>query len=457
MNRALVRCRHPSIGSEPRPDQIDCVVGRDVIVLPQPIQDYCAELLDPVEQDLVLLAGNVAFADRRVPRRRGSGWSRDLRIHLPVSNPRYWSSPRIRNALHEALGYATGDRWAFEFETGFQPLVTRQSSLDFSEISDVVIPFSDGMDSFAQWSYQSARSVPNTPVRVHSKLGNASSTRFRQLQWNGSGTGVCLTIPFQLRVGKHPEPSYRTRSFLFYVLAALAAAKLCVSRIVIGENGVSSLGPSLLPYAGEQPHRGTHPRFTARLGSLVNHLLGTSIEFEHPQLFRTKGEMLQMANPLVRDALLATRSCVRGPRARLGTSHCGLCTGCLYRRVALHSIGQQDDSYVWNDLSGGTLSECVADNAPRNPETNDEDIAMHAIHSLESLARLGDLDPGDIAFRDSAWELASPDTDCFQCYARSLRDLCRTHAREWRAFKDQFAIGSLLRCYERNVCRNMAK
>ena len=426
-------------------------------MLPQPIQDYCAEPLSGLEQDLVLLAAVVAFADRRVPRRRGSGWKRDLRIHLPVSDPSHWSSPEIRHALHESLRYPTGDRWAFEFEAGFEPLVTRQSTLNFSEVSDVVIPFSDGMDSFTQWCHQSARSVPKTPVRVHSKLGNESSRRIRRLQWNGFGDGVCLTIPFQLRVGTHPEPSYRTRSFLFYVLAALVAAKLGLRRIVVGENGISSLGPSLLPYAGEQPHRGTHPCFTARLGSFVNHLLGTSIEFEHPQLFHTKGEMLQMANPLVRDTLLETRSCVRGPRDRLGPSHCGLCSGCLYRRVALHSIGQQDESYVWSDLSGGTLSECGADNAPRSPTANDEDIAMHAIHSLESLARLADCDPGDVAFRNSAWELAFPDTDRIQRCAKSLHDLCRHHAREWQAFKDQFPAGSLLHCYERKACRTYAK
>ena len=164
-----------------------------------------------------------------------------------------------------------------------------------------------------------------------------------------------------------------------------------------------------------------------------------------------------MVDQRVREALLVTTSCLRGPRDQLGSVHCGACGGCVYRRVALHSVGLRDESYVWSDLSGSDLSECSSDGALREVTKNDEDIARHAIHSLESIARLGALEPDDGTFRATAWELASRDTDRFRANIRSLRDLCRTHAREWASFWSQFAGHSLLRCYERNTSPDKAK
>ena len=450
MNEALVWVRHPGSPASSCKVAIDCVVGTHLRIDPCRIRDFSCKLLEDVEQDLVLIAGAVAFADRRSRRRRSTGWQRRIHLTVPVSNPFLWSSERIRDALRGVLGCVSGDLWEFEFASGFKPLVEKQSSLDFEKVSDVVIPFSDGLDSFAQWCSLSRESCPKAPLRVHSCLGHEAPWRHLPNSGNHFGTGARLNIPIKLRVGNHPEPSYRTRAFLFYTLAALAAAKLGLCRVVIGENGISTLGPPLLPYAAEHPCLGTHPNFTTRLAVLLNVLLGTNIVFEHPQLFTTKGAMLRQLGNVSGDSVLHTKSCVRDSRARLGAKHCGICCGCLLRRVALHAVGKRDKLYTWDDLSGSTLADCRSPSASRSETENNEDIARHGIHLMESVAQLGRLEPDHIEIRKCAKELSS--CGAFGCSDRAteIAALFSVYRDEWVAFKDQFGSGSLLRRYERN-------
>ena len=449
MNDASLWVRHAQGSESEQHGQTDCVVGRDVMIRPEKIQDFCAQQLTSVEQDLVLLAGVVALADRRVPRRRGSGWCRTIHIDLPVSDPDMWSEPRILDSLLDTLRFLTGDNWAFTFRPGFVPIVSGQSALDFSNVSDVVIPFSEGLDSYSQWCLQSASSTPSSPLRIHcrSKLGNARQRRC--IESSPFGRGVRLDVPISLKAGNHPEPSYRTRSFLFFVLAAVAASKVGVNRVVVGENGVSTIGPSLLPYGDEHPPVGTHPAFTSLLSCLVERVLDARIEFEHPGLFRTKGEILADALTCCADGWQHTRSCVRDYRDRLNAEHCGACSGCLMRRVALHRNARQDDRYTWTNLAGGsTLLQCHSTSIGRDVTSNDEDIASHSVHSMERLAQLGATNQASTAIKRCAWTLASGNGDRCASLSNDIALLCRSHHGEWQAFKSEVPQDSILRRFE---------
>src|ERR1700730_12951343 len=149
-NEAHIRVRWPSQAKKGKSD-FDCVVGREIKIDPRILQDFSATILKPLEHDLVLLSGAVAYADRVVKRRRGSGWSRKLKITLPVSIPKYWENQAVIGSLVDALDYVTGDHWQFEFVPGAKPLTIPQSSLDFTLGNYVVVPFSDGLDSYLQW------------------------------------------------------------------------------------------------------------------------------------------------------------------------------------------------------------------------------------------------------------------------------------------------------------------
>ncbi|WP_369721317.1 7-cyano-7-deazaguanine synthase [Bradyrhizobium sp. LLZ17] len=438
--RILVRpsMAHPEISTS----ATQCVVGKDIKLNPQHLQDYSATLLLPIEQDLVVVAGAIAYADRIIRRNRSSGWKRTIEVTLPVSDPARWSERSVSASLTDALSFVTGDDWDFTFEPGAQALTIPQSSFNFLEREYVVVPFSDGLDSFLQWQILSSQAGGPSPLRIQTSSRAIDERRNRDIDAAGHHQPPCLKLPVSLAVGTHPEISFRTRTFLFFSMAALAAVKTGAPRIVVGENGVGALGPSLLPYADECPHRTTHPGFTRRMAAFVNALLGSNMRFDHPQKFRTKGQVLVEALKAdIANGFEQTRSCVRGSRDRLGGVHCGICSGCLLRRTTFHAAGIANGPYFWDDLSGVSLDSCRSDSSGRQATPNDEGIAHHAAHGMTALAALAEKSVDDPVFRRAAWDIAN---DVTGTTATAIHSLARAHAAEWSAFRESYGPGGLL-------------
>ncbi len=76
--------------------------------------------------------------------------------------------------------------------------------------------------------------------------------------------------------------------------------------------------------------------------------LSAGTGFEHPQQFRTKGQVhIEAIKSDIANGFEQTRSCVRGSRDRLGGRHCGVCSGCLLRRTTFHAAGIENGPYFW--------------------------------------------------------------------------------------------------------------
>jgi 7-cyano-7-deazaguanine synthase in queuosine biosynthesis len=345
-NEARIGVRWSSQAKKGKPD-FDCIVGREIKINPRVLQDFSATMLKPLEHDLVLLSGAVAYADRVVKRRRGSGWSRNLEITVPVSIPKYWENQAISGSLVDALDYVTGDRWHFKFVSGAKPLTVPQSSLDFTLGNYVIVPFSDGLDSYLQWQLLRAEEPNVNVLRIHTSSSASNSGRNNKIDMAGGKLEQRLSLPVSFSAKDHPEPTYRARTFIFYTIAALAAVKVGATRVIIGENGVGALGPSMLPDGDECPHRTTHPAFTRRLALFINRVLGSQVTFEHPQRYSTKGQVLRRAVAHGVTGWEATHSCTRGRRDRLSGHACGVCGGCLLRRTAIRAVGMPDLPYFW--------------------------------------------------------------------------------------------------------------
>lgn len=421
-----------------------CVLGRDIIIRPQELQDYCATLLRDVEHDLVVVCGAVVLADRSVVRRRASGWPRDMELTIPVSAPDRWNDPAVARALVEALEYVTGDNWQFNFVEGGETVTIPQSTFGFDEGPYAVVPFSDGMDSFLQWQLLSVEEPGLVPLRIQTSGRGISEARSRRIDAAGTMRDRRLRLPVRWSVGNHPEPTYRTRTFLFFCMAALAAAKLGATRVVIGENGVGALGPSLIQYGNECPHRTTHPAFTRRLRVFVNALLGSQVVFEHPQLWRTKGEVLIKAKDLGITGWERTNSCVRNPRDRLGGLPCGVCPGCLLRRTALVAAGCDAQGFFWQGLSSGSLDASRSNLDGREAKDNDRDIMGHAAHAMDELAALAALPADAEVFLRGAWEVSGPVPRGSEAVAAKIHRLVGAHAREWAVLRASFGDARLL-------------
>lgn len=449
MNRDVthVVVRWPS-AKKRRGAQIDCVIGRDLKLSPSALQDYSAKLLTPKEQDLVIVAGAVAYADRMVRRKRARGWARHIELSIPVSMPSFWNKPEIMTALLDAIEYVSGDHWIIHPVQGpAESLAKKQTSLDFTRGNYVVLPFSDGLDSFLQWQLIKKEKPSLNILRVHTSSRASNRQRNVSIDGHGDKADQRLAMPISLSVGTHAEPTYRTRTFLFFVMAALAANKFKAKQVIIGENGVGMLGPGMIPFGDECPHRTTHPAFTRRLTVFLNRVLESRLEFDHPQKFRTKGQVLAHGVKQGVTGWEQTRSCTRDSRTNLDGMPCGICGGCLLRRTAVHAAGQLDVQYFWDNLSGTTLDDCRADHGLRKTRASDIDIGLHGISDMASFAELALPSVPPEIFDRAAWEIEGKVDDSLARTAKLVKDLVGTHASEWNAFRAQFDANGFLNAW----------
>ena len=111
--------------------------------------------------DLLDIAAYVYAADSQVSRggrymqRVGADWRRQFKFAIPVRNPELWSSPPVRDALVETIGFLSDDIYDFRFEKHGQPR-PGPGYFDFGAedgaggfAPDEILLFSGGLDSFA--------------------------------------------------------------------------------------------------------------------------------------------------------------------------------------------------------------------------------------------------------------------------------------------------------------------
>ena len=424
---------------------ITCVVGRDLKVNPDVLSTYCFNDLSPLAFDLALVASAVAFTDRVVPRTLSTGWLRQLRVSVPVSSTR-WRKPEVHERLCHTLHVLTGDVWDIQFVFSRPKHQNHgQSVLQFIHHDPVAMPYSDGLDSFA--AARLLQRSPNAPRRTLILVTTGSRT---DVDADPSKPRFRVAVPFSLsntrRRARLREPSYRSRAFLYGALAGLAVHLAGGTRVVVPESGQSSLGPALSPLGAESLDLRSHPRFTQTLASFLSCLLQTPVVFEHPYLWRTKGETLAtLTDAELATGWLSTRSCPRSTRhvgLRGRRVHCGVCAACLLRRQSLLRAGLDDDEpYQWPNLSATSLAAAAA--AGARP-TNEDDF-RHAACGALCMNRLGHTAQGsdDLPLRqvlaDMPTALGEPDPGMGK-----LRRLIRAHDIEWRAFLGFQGDGSFL-------------
>jgi ribosomal protein L31E len=397
--------------------------------------------------DLVLISGSVAFADRVVARKPSIAWRRNLSISIPVHKPDRWREPQLYRRLTETLDYLTGDNWTLTFtqrkhQTNIQP----QARLPLGSDKSLVMPYSDGLDSFAVARLVAARN-PGIPL-VLVTTGNRKNPA---LDESNSALSRCMyrvAIPFTLssRGGlvRHREPSYRSRAFVFGIMAGIAAYLLSAKEIFVAESGQGALGPWLTPVGNEAPDVRLHPSFTRRIGALLKLVLGTEVTHIHPQLWKTKGETLQeLAQLGLADGWWLSSSCARDQRhVSLDNKRiqCGICAGCLLRRQSLHAAGltHNVDTYLWKNLNAPSLSRAVSD---RQTVRNDERQALCAVLEIQQFA--------EMHTREEHLRIAAEDLSPFlnegtDKVEEKLRRLIMAHASEWTQFRSALGRESFI-------------
>lgn len=323
--------------------------------------------------DFLLLAAATHAADTRVSRELTSqdSWTRELAIHVPVSDPDRWNT--TRDLLQSFLNFLTGDRWTVRFRPrpqGFRSMApVRPLTINSMPPYSTISLFSGGLDSFiGAIDLLENDEVPlfvshagEGPTSIAQKAClQALRTKYQQ---KINQLRVWMNFPKKLVPGTGPEGTTRGRSFLFFSLAACAATAFPTAVTVhVPENGLISLNVPLDTLRlGSLSTRTTHPFYMARWNELLKSL-GLEVTLHNPYRYDTKGEMCSHCQncEFLHANLAITLSCSAPAKGRYQgepPGHCGHCVPCIIRRASIMSaFGKDVTPYTLADLKRHPLS-----------------------------------------------------------------------------------------------------
>ena len=406
------------------------------------LQRYCFTSHDEVLEDLTSVISAVRTADRSVVRHHPQGWARDLAVSAPVNDLKLWRSPEVARALADTLSFLTADRWSFAFSyrkpRKGEP---RQDHLvEPPQQPRVFMPFSNGLDSFAIAKELRAESASLELVLVNVRAKD------KPTKWSNLGRKKKLDFHTVEVAAYAAEPhraelTFRSRPFLYDLLAGYGAAIAQPARVVIPENGQGSLGGSLVPLGAEAPHRSCHPGFTSRLAKLIHLLTKTEVKFDHPALFLTKGQVLASLGK--RDSnvahwLATHRSCsydARHSSSGKKAMHCGVCGNCVLRRVSLQWAGVTDSTeYRARDLHATTFEKSFPAGVPHAVNAN-RDLALNSIRSMQRLADLA-IQPRAVRVEAEIAALTRGLNEPAKNVREKMEAFLIQHRKEWEPFVD---------------------
>jgi 7-cyano-7-deazaguanine synthase in queuosine biosynthesis len=419
-------------------------LGRHLTFSTAALESYAFAQWEPVIYDAMVVAAAIEYGDRTL-KRSPRGWARRISLRIPVHVPSRWSAPDVSAALHDALGFLTGDYWTISFvkRSGLAPSPS-QNYLQLPVKTQAVLAYSDGMDSRAVAGIEGATLGDQLVcVRVGSK-GDRSRSKRKPF----------TAVPYAIAVSKtSKETSARSRGFKFALISGIAAYLTDAREIVIPESGQGAIGPALVAVAHAYPDYRNHPLFTKRMERFLNVLLGKPVRYVFPRLWNTKGETLREFAAIANSSAWATtKSCWRNSQwssVNGKLRQCGVCAACMLRRVSVHAAGltEQPDSYVCTDMSAATLRDAVDPDFKRWNAAFEEYAIAGVLH-MDHLADMADEDARPAVRRHAC--LLGPALGLSPKDAEDrLAALLQRHAGEWKNYMGSLGARSFVRKWAR--------
>lgn len=308
--------------------------------------------------DLIEIAAYVYMADSVISRGgltdecMGRNWRRNLHFDVPVREPELWNSSAVRDALSAVLGLLSDDHYTFAFDENRRP-VALSSYFKFGKqegfVPREVLLFSGGLDSLAGTLEEVLRR--KSPVALVSHSGAPIMQGVQRSLVDDLakylGRDRLLHVPVSLHMGKgtNRETTHRSRSFFFAALGIATAHMFGVDRLRFYENGVVSLNLPISGQAvGSRATRSTHPQVLIGFGKLFADVLERPVQVDNPAMWKTKTDIVGDIRDLGASNLIRhTRSCGEVRKMTKSHPHCGACTQCIDRRIAVLAAGVGDD------------------------------------------------------------------------------------------------------------------
>lgn len=318
------------------------------------------------ERDLLRVMAAVLAVDRLSPRQsqiagcsdRELPWQRRLMLRIAVECPELWTQTGPH--LVRLLSFMTDDAWELEFDgtvekSAHQQLLPVERQQELTKVA----LFSGGLDSVAGLLAEHQSSGGNfvaVSACGNEVRGAAQKVALTRLRAHGVPVNW-LKLNHQLRGAHLPrarmESSQRSRGLLFLAMGAAVASLLQRDAYSVYETGIGCINlPISTAQVGAQGTRAMHPRTLALFNEIVERVLGRPVRAIAPFFLHTKGELCRLAGTALGALAGASMSCDEGEGHKADAMlHCGLCTSCLFRRVALHAAGLVPDTTNYRDIT----------------------------------------------------------------------------------------------------------
>jgi 7-cyano-7-deazaguanine synthase in queuosine biosynthesis len=303
-------------------------------------------------QDLLEIATYVYSADQAIPRGAddvdsfGHGWRRNLHFIIPVRNPDFWRGENIQSALSSTLGFLSDDKYHFEF-TKSVGAPAFQGYLDFNDdgrflgYPEQVVMFSGGLDSLAG-AVDEVLNEKRRAVLVTHKSTPKLNKRHRKLEeMIAEKAGENAPFHIGVRVNKNKSLNYeytqRSRSFLYVSIGATIAKMLNLKSVKFYENGVISLNlPVCAQVVGGRATRTTHPKVIRGFQEIISMVAEEPFVIENPYIWKTKADIIKVITHAgCQEMLPASTTCTHTWEMTNSHTHCGTCSQCIDRRIAM--------------------------------------------------------------------------------------------------------------------------
>lgn len=303
------------------------------------------------ESDMLLVASAIFAADRASKRGEREDLARTITLDIPVVNIERFLS--VHKLIEQVLRVLSNDGWRIRFR---QANGVPERERQWREQEGLSLLFSGGLDSFAA-------AVEFAPTRQLQLVSHATQNQQTRAAQNSllevlrtKGIPVDHKVFFvssrdsggPTAIEHAAESSQRSRSFLFLVLAGVAARRAGHRRLLwIAENGQMAINlPLSQARIGAFSTHTAHPDVLGIVEEILQKLLAVPIRIENPYVLKTKREVIEPIWSNARDGISVAVSCWKNARLPAGYAHCGQCVPCIIRRVAIESLGLDETRYV---------------------------------------------------------------------------------------------------------------
>jgi len=354
-NEHHILCGGTSVQVSGKPLTLNLWGGGDAENIQLRIEDLHKTLCRDIPQqffDLVEIAAYVYCADQALKRTTqdtdtfGGDWRRNIHFHVPVRCLDLWNSPEIKASLENLLGFLSDDNYAFTFypanrARAFQGYLGFSTENHSGRDFERVVMFSGGLDSLAGAIEETL--VNKTRVVLVTHESTSKNTKLlREIQEQlAAKSGSLKPLHIRVRANKRKdlgkEYTQRTRSFLFATFGVAVAKMMGLDTLRFYENGVVSLNlPVSAQVVGSRATRTTHPRTLAGFQNLFSLLGNAPFTVENPFLWATKADVVQkILKASCGEMIKASTSCAHTWERTKDFTHCGACSQCIDRRLAI--------------------------------------------------------------------------------------------------------------------------